>query len=615
MARSIQFNIPQTVQQPLPLRINRLDGGVCYKYEPSLIKDNQSPYAINTMCDEQGNIQKRWGQSYVLDSALDGSVNALYDLKTEPGYIRLIHAGTKLYKLNGWDSEELYDGLSDNRSAIFVFGNTCYILDGNKYYSTDGDTVEEVVGYIPTLTLGRTPAGGASDPNNPINEPLNCLSDSWTDSFSAGSTDSSTTLFYLSFAGITSVDKVVVNGATKTVTADYTVNLTTGVVTFTTAPGAGTNHVQITATKNGLMNRDEVQKHRFVQFFGGKNDTRIFLCGDGSNAVRWSSLMRADYFPEDNFVLVGSDNDICTGFIPQYDQLICLKERSIYRVEYEGGSTESLMYGFYPINSFVGCDMPYSIQLVDNIPIFCNTYAGVHLLLRTDVRTERNVFPMSGNVNRNLTRTGLLDLNQAILKNASSVDFDGKYVLNTGLNTFVWDYRLNPFQGNEDTVTWYHWRNISSKCWLVAGRDLFYGNSNSQIVKIGNHTRNDFAEPIIANWKSKLFYFDAVEWLKTIKEVYFRTKESINTNLTIRYFTDEGEELEDIIIATETFTLNGLDLDMFTLSINSFPPVYKLRPKLKKVVYFQFEIFNHSTSQDLTLVDLTINYSLTKKVK
>ncbi|MCQ2087695.1 MAG: hypothetical protein MJZ37_06475, partial [Bacilli bacterium] len=84
----------------------------------------------------------------------------------------IIHSGTKLYKkLEGQSKEQIYSGMNPRRSQAFVFNNIFYIKDGINYLSFNGTTCSQVVGYIPTTSIGRKAAGGGT-----VYEDVNMLS-------------------------------------------------------------------------------------------------------------------------------------------------------------------------------------------------------------------------------------------------------------------------------------------------------------------------------------------------------------------------------------------------------------------------------------------------------
>jgi hypothetical protein len=129
------------------------------------------------------------------------------------------------------------------------------------------------------------------------------------------------------------------------------------------------------------------------------------------------------------------------------------------------------------------------------------------------------------------------------------------------------------------------------------------------------HRLNDFGEAINGVWRSKLFHFGWPEWLKTIREVFFRTREAMNTRMTLNALDKEGQLVGSIPLISASFSWSRFSWSLFSWSVRNVPPTFKLKRKYKDVVYWQFEISNNEINQDLSIMDLEIYYSKTKKVR
>jgi hypothetical protein len=148
------------------------------------------------------------------------------------------------------------------------------------------------------------------------------------------------------------VDKVLVDGVEKTVTTHYTVNATKDEVTFTSGnvPPTGINNVEIYYTHDNNTDRAEVVKYTHARIYGGKNDNRVFLYGNG-NRVIFSDLAdgvpSAEYFPVFNTMDIGSPQYDVTGLSVQYDRMLIHKERGTWWTHYDYDST--LMTANFPV--------------------------------------------------------------------------------------------------------------------------------------------------------------------------------------------------------------------------------------------------------------------------
>ena len=74
----------------------------------------------------------------------------------------IVHSGTTLYKIVDGVREQLYTGLNPRKSYSFIYNNIWYFKDGINYLQYDGQIITEVVGFVPTTSIGRKPAGGGT---------------------------------------------------------------------------------------------------------------------------------------------------------------------------------------------------------------------------------------------------------------------------------------------------------------------------------------------------------------------------------------------------------------------------------------------------------------------
>lgn len=617
----IKMPPPQPETQLPELRLGadaqvRLDGGISYKYVESQLNDNQSPYMVNMNADDRGTLTKRNGQEYVYATSLGvGGVNGAF--KRLYKNQRVFAWGTSIYTQSGNAAPvQIMTGLANAKGTFFQFNSILYYLNGVNYVQWDGTTAQHVAGYIPTLTISRPPAGGGTSFEN-----LNLLSAGFKDSFSG---DGTSTAYQLSQTGIDSTTvTATVNGVAKTEGTDFTVDRTTGIVTFTSAPGGGTpNNVIITAYKSNSDNVSMVKGCTIIETYGGENDTRVFFTGNPNypNRLFRSGLNDPTYAPALAFQNVGTDMEAVTGLSKHFDRLIILKERSLFYSVYDStGGTVS--FPTAPLNSAVGCDMPGTIQIIDNNIVFGNTEKGLYILVSTAVKDERIVRPISGNINGTFSRPGLLSMAKADLQAASSLDDGGKYWLCIGNIAYVWDYRLAPFlnSGNitvdDERISWFYYTNINANCWMNYDQEIFYGDRDNGLLVTFHELYHDFGNAIEGVWRSKLFNFNLPDYLKTINEVWFTTRAGSLSQINIKFINDNGETIGTSSVETSSFSWARFAWDTFSFAVSKFAPTIRMRPKVKKVVYFQVEFSNSVLNQNLSILSLIIRYLVLRKVK
>ena len=291
------------------------------------VDDARSPYAPNMIADMAGFPQKRTGYSVL--ATLGSRINGIHQYIKADGTKKIaVHSGTTLYDFTSGTAVSIKTGLKDARSTSFVYSGKLYLLDGENYLVWDGATVTDVTAnaYIPTTAIAMPPTGGGTD-----HDPVNLLSNKRINSFLA---TASATQFQLDASGIDAVIKAeIMNSSGSFVeTTAYTVNLASGIVTFAAAPGAspvtGEDNVRITFQKTVTGYADRIKQCRINTMFGIGNDTRVFLSGNPNyrNYYWWCSTGRADYFPDVNYNIVGSEAGAVMGYLKQYDNLVVVKE-------------------------------------------------------------------------------------------------------------------------------------------------------------------------------------------------------------------------------------------------------------------------------------------------
>lgn len=194
----------------------------------------------NFKITENYNLEKRTGYNDVLTSATAHSIQGQW-------YGKLNGTDTHLFASNGHIYKNVGDGsvvdlgtLTDAKTNFFYFGDSVYIQNGSEYKKyAGGSAISDVTGYVPIIMNSRNMGSSST---GTLQEGVNILNNQRRMKFNGVSGQ---TVAYLSETGITSVDKVYVNGALQTVTTHYTVSLANGTVTFVTAPAVGIDNVEI----------------------------------------------------------------------------------------------------------------------------------------------------------------------------------------------------------------------------------------------------------------------------------------------------------------------------------------------------------------------------------
>ena len=360
-----------------------------YEQEP-----NQSPYMMNMMY-RNGAFSKRYGQE-VHETFSDTVYDAIY-YKDH----LIVHCGTKIYQ----DDEEhqVATSIAEKKGLFCLYNQKLYYICGS-IYEYDGTTWGEITPYAPTIVINRhpDPTDNAGDPI----EPYNMVGTAFKNNFDG---DGSSTAFTLTDTDLAeTTPSAVVNNEEWTyddnlsAAKTFKINYLTGVVTFVSAPSVGDNNVEITAyikkdTEWTAWN-NRILKSKYYATFGGNNNSRLFLGGNGESFAIYSEVYDATYFPYTNYLRVGNGAEDITGFGQQYNIMAIFKPNEIYSLQYyintESTTTIDSQVGLgafssMSVNNAIGCDCPGTIQLINSQLVWLNSKYGVCTLVSTNIQDER----------------------------------------------------------------------------------------------------------------------------------------------------------------------------------------------------------------------------------
>lgn len=589
MPRIPRYLMPK---DPPLLRIEPFKG-INLSVTPTQIDDHQSPDMLNVNIDERGALNKRTGYQRVFPTSLGtGQVNGLFMFNNT----LLLAWGTKLYTQTGnAQPVQIYDGLANQSVNFFVVNNKCYIMDGTNYLVYDGTTVSAVTPYIPTLAIAKNPSGGGT-----AYEDFNLLGAGFKDSFSA---DGTATAYQLSLTNLDATTvTAVVNGVNKTEGTDLTVNRTTGVVTFTTAPAKGTDNVIIQAYKTQAGYPDQIKKCTFHTIYGGSNDTRVFVSGNPNmpNYAWRLGLEDPTYAPENGFYKYEQD---VMGFSKQYDYLLVHLLNGYRVINYSLDINGMATFPSKPINDQVGTIATKSIQIIENNPVSLSKN-GVYMVMQSNVRDERNVQHISENVDAKL-------LLETGLENAISIDFNKKYWLSVNGNVYLYDYRIGE---------WYIYDNIYANCFIEIDGDLYFGSSTDGLLyRFMKESEvapfNDDGAAINDYWTSKHFTFHADELKKLVDRVYFGMKPMTRSSADIYYVSNKKESALIKTSRMDLLDFRNIDFNQWTFILSAFPQESMAKIKAKKITHFQLVVKNGKVDEGLGLLSVGIKYRYLSAVK
>ena len=413
-------------------------------YREGEISLNRSPDALNIWKNYKDSNLLETRPDIELSEAYDNTIFGLFFYEVGNRVLKIVHCGTKLYKVENGERTELFTGMNPRKSQTFVYNNILYIKDGINYLSYDGETLGEVTGYIPTTSIGRTPNGGGT-----IYEDVNMLSDYRKNGFSG---DGESKDYYLDAQNIDSVLSVIVNDGLVGPEA-YEVDLTRGKITFTTAPSepatTGQDNVVITFKRTVAGYRERINKCTLLTVF----DNRVFFSGnqDYPNVVWHSSLNDPTYVSDLDYYNEGLDLAPIKSMVAGNNALWVFKEPSQANttVFYHIPTVDAEYGKIYPSSHSsisTGC-IATGINFNDDICFFSDRgLEGIS----GDITTEQVVAHRSTLIDAKL-------LSESNYKNMILEEYEGYLLVFIDNKVYLADSRQRATINNVYEYEWYYW--------------------------------------------------------------------------------------------------------------------------------------------------------------
>ena len=596
----LQFDVPAMPPEH-KIIINEFRG-VNLNYDMTTIADNESPNMWNIDIDEEGIPDKRVGFTQAFEESLGPErIDGIFKYRD---FLVVAH-GNDLYK---WDGKNEPIALNANitpskKASHFIFLDKFYFINGHNFLVYDGESIQEVDPYIPTIMVSTLPNGAGEK-----YEDLNLIGTGFTQLYSP---DGEATEFRLILDELDD-DEVIVELEDRTLkeSEDFTVNRETGYVTFNEAPKKGINILKITAHKTHEGMKEKITKCTIANIYGGQNDTRVHLSGnpDEPEIVRRCGLNDPSYWPENDFDRFSTDGSPVMGFANQYYSSIVLKRDSLWIESFylnEGLPT----FTTKPLNRAIGIKGKNTIQIIENNPVFVSD-TGVMELVASNVPDERNVRSISDKVNRDLLKRDV--------ENAISYDFKNRYILAFPDGT-VWVYNYSRKDANGIGI-WYPWNNIYASCFIEFEDHLYFGSNTKGMVYRFKKTRepqpfNDCGEPIKAKMDTKAFTFTAEEFRKMTKLINFSLRPSQSSSVKLSYATDRKYFQHITTEYAFLFAYNLLNYSKFSYLATLYPVPIGKKLKTKKIVYFQLRFENNELDESMGLMFVSIKYRLQREVR
>ena len=478
---------------------------------------------------------------------------------------RIVHCGTKLYD----GTSVIFNGMNPAKSQSFIFNNIFYIKDGINYLEYNGTTIQEVVGTIPTTSIGDAEGSGTTYQDVNLLTPLR-------KNLRIG--DGVTKKFKLDTENIDSdyVVTAVIDGITYTKGIDLTVDAVKGEITFNVAPPApltdGQHNIEILFRKTVQGHRDRINKCTLLTVF----DNRIFFSGnqDYPNAIFHSSVEDPRYVSDLDYYNEGMDLAPVKAMIAGNNALWVLKEPSQANttIFYHNPVIDNDYGKIYPsVHSSIstGC-VSTGINFNDDIVFFSDR--GMEAITQ-DVTTEQTLSHRSSMVDGKL-------LKEANYKNMILEEWEGYLLVIIGNKVYLADSRQR-FRDVYIEYEWYYWElshnitctAVKNGVLYLCGDDAIYSltKTNGELEAYWTTKHDDFKYPEYQKTTNKrggtaeIFGNSVKVSVKTDNNEFIEINEYTNTKgyIVYRIKKKKWKKLQMKFSSTTQFGLNSYTLESF----------------------------------------------------
>lgn len=586
------------------------------------LRANESPDMKNLVWKD-GCLNSRNGQVWVDDTDRTTGLAAYQYLFH--GAI-FYHAGTSIYWIDPNattpTSTAVYTnaGLTD-RGTFFLYDTKLFYKAPGFYvcitWTGSSFTAADVVGYVPITYINCDPTNGAGDDYQPENR----ISSEKTLWYNA---QSGVTSYHLPVLA-TSVTKVVVGGVETTA---YTYYPATGIVEFNTAPPVTNpptnNTVQITYSLANPTAMNNIMDCPYAAVYGGTGSLAIVMAGSKTqpNAYFWNGnniAMDATYWPMTQYQLAGDSSDPITGFGKQQSYLVIFKARTVgrtimstqyvtdgsttYGADEQGRLTIDMPY--IQINDKIGCDLPWTIQLIDNNLVWCSAEQGVHILKDSSSAYENNIVCISRKVNGSTTKNGLLyAVRKTSANKVSSCDDTRKYWVVVDGEVWCWDYSLSEYKD----PSWFYFTNIYGRAFITDDEEVYHVDNKGRITHF-LRVFADYGEAIEKVYQFSTQWFGSYDNLKNVDSIIISCRSDTNGTTKLTYITDYERREDLTTMNVRRWFLSPRNLSYRSLLGMGFAEVFRRRPMCRRVMHYAMRLENNNVGEDLSVVTAQVFYN------
>lgn len=595
--------------------------GVDFYNSPSNVSKSRSPSAPNMIRDEVGKVRKRMG--YHLTGTYTDRINGVYILDDKT----VVHSGDKLYM----DGTAIYTGIQDGRGKSWQLGSKVFISDGKELLCFANFGTDETPDYkvkkasdeafVPTVVIAKDPDTLAFRKYQDIN----ILSKKWTESFAGTDTTKKYQLQYgdLDETPVTA-KKLKSDGTWQDLVenTDFTVNRTSGMVTFNTAPGktpvAADDNVQITASRDWGDYSDRVNKCSVSVLYGASGQiNRLFVSGnpDYPNYIWYSDLNNPFYFPDLNYLTCGQEIGSIVGFSIVSD---CLAVHFSYSedgrniVLFKDSIAADGSVQFKIVNTILGEPAigSFNFAFVGGESLFA-TPLGIYAVTAKDITGERYTQSRSFYIDKALTEENL--------KDAYAIAYKDFYIIATENKLYILDTLQKSYEKNTPYTSYqyecYHFEIPGVRVMYIVDGKFCFGTSDGNLqefytdpTSLASYADNGTA--IDAHWDMPDITGDLFYKNKSFKRFSVVIASAIATSVTA-YALVRGiwQKIYSSGATARYFDFNYLDFNKLSFSTDATPRTLTTKIKIRKVDKIRLRLENKELNESFGLYKVALEYT------